>query len=310
MINRRISVFLILSMFTVGAIGQTVKKKPVSKTSAKKTVSKPIVPKTLLWEISGNGLREPSYLYGTMHVLCAEDARISENLKSSIKKAKKVYFEIDMDDMTEMMGGLKYMRMNDGVKLSDLLTKEEYARVEAAFKKSKTPMPMSMINRFKPALVSSLLGEQTMGCTQQKGMEQVIMKEANDNDKMILGLETIQFQSSLFDSIPYDKQAKELLSYIDSMDNYKGMTMEMVTAYKAQDLEKLEMLVSKSDPAMADYMDLMLYGRNRKWVQQMPYLMQEGTLLFAVGAGHLPGEQGVINLLRKRGYVVSPVVNK
>jgi uncharacterized protein len=310
MINRRILVFLILSMFTVGAIGQTVKKKPASKTSAKKTVSKPVVRKTLLWEISGNGLREPSYLYGTMHVLCAEDARISENLKSSIKKAKKVYFEIDMDDMTEMMGGLKYMRMNDGVKLSDLLTKEEYARVEAAFKKSKTPMPMSMINRFKPALVSSLLGEQSMGCTQQKGMEQVIMKEANDNDKMILGLETIQFQSSLFDSIPYDKQAKELLSYIDSMDNYKGMTMEMVNAYKAQDLDKLEMLVSKSDPAMADYMDLMLYGRNRKWVQQMPYLMNEGTLLFAVGAGHLPGEQGVINLLRKRGYVVSPLVNK
>lgn len=310
MIIRKTLLFLIFGMFTVGAISQTVKKRPTPRTTAKKTVAKPVVPKTLLWEISGNGLREPSYLYGTMHVLCAEDARVSENLKSSIKKAKRVYFEIDMDDMTEMMGGLKYMRMNDGVKLSDLLTKEEYARVEAAFKKSKTPMPMSMINRFKPALVSSLLGEQAMGCTQQKGMEQVIMKEANDNDKVIMGLETIQFQSSLFDSIPYEKQAKELLSYIDSMDNYKGMTMEMVSAYKAQDLEKLETLVSKSDPAMADYMDLMLYGRNRKWVQQMPTLMSEGTLLFAVGAGHLPGEQGVINLLRKRGYVVSPVINK
>ena len=168
---------------------------------------------------------------------------------------------------------------------------------------------MSMINRFKPALVSSLLGEQTMGCTQQKGMEQVIMKEATDNDKTILGLETIQFQSSLFDSIPYEKQAKELLKYVDSMDSYKGMTLEMVAAYKAQDLAKLEDLVSKSDPAMTDYLDLMLYGRNRKWVQQMPNLMMEGALLFAVGAGHLPGEQGVINLLRKKGFTLRPILN-
>lgn len=309
MILLKMLVVVFAGVFTFGAYSQTVKPKPINKPVQKKPVSKPNPPKTLLWEISGNGLREPSYLFGTMHLLCAEDAQLTERLKQVIRKSKKVYFEIDMDDMTEMMGGLKYMRMNDGVKLSDLLTKEEYERVEAAFKKSKTPMPMAMISRFKPALITSLLGEQSMGCTQQKGMEQVIMKAAIDLDKTIHGLETIQFQSSLFDSIPYEKQAKELVQYIDSMDNYKNSTREMVDAYKAQDLDKLEALVTKSDPSMLEYMDLMLYQRNRRWLVQMPTIMMEGTLLFAVGAGHLPGDQGVINLLRKKGFSVKPILN-
>jgi uncharacterized protein YbaP (TraB family) len=84
----------------------------------------------------------------------------------------------------------------------------------------------------------------------------------------------------------------------------------MVKAYREQNLELLDSLSNKSDPGMeADYMDLLLYGRNRHWVEQMPALMKENSLLFAVGAGHLPGEQGVINLLRKKGYKLTPMKN-
>src|SRR5687767_10211112 len=68
---------------------------------------------TLLWEISGNGLTSSSYLFGTMHILCAEDARLSDNLKRVIKDADLIYFEIDMDNMMEMLGALKYLKMND-----------------------------------------------------------------------------------------------------------------------------------------------------------------------------------------------------
>lgn len=317
MMVRRIFFIVMLTIVFAGAWSQTgsTKSGTAGKKPAARVTQKPAgkkadkSPKTLLWEISGNGLREPSYLFGTMHVLCADEASISDNLKSVIGRARKVYFEIDMDDMTEMMGALKYVKMNDGVKLSDLLTKDEYARVEAYFKKSKTPMPLSMINRFKPMFVSSLLGEQQMECPQKEGMEQLIMKEASKKDKTIMGLESVQFQATLFDSIPYETQAKELLNYIDSIDNYKKSTSEMVAVYKSQDLEKLDSMVRKSDPSLNSYMDLLLYGRNRKWVQQMPNIMMEGTLLFAVGAGHLPGEQGVINLLRQKGFTVKPIAN-
>ena len=148
-----------------------------------------------------------------------------------------------------------------------------------------------------------------MGCEKTKGMEQLIMTEASLHDKQIFGLESIQFQASLFDSIPYDRQAKDLIKYIDSMETYQKNTLEMVDVYRKQDLQKLDSLMLKSDPGMEEFMDLLLYSRNRKWVQQMPNIMMEGSLLFAVGAGHLPGEQGVINLLRKKGFTVTPMVN-
>jgi uncharacterized protein YbaP (TraB family) len=264
---------------------------------------------TLLWKISGNGLTRSSYLYGTMHVLCAEDATVSDSLKLAIKYSDQIYFELDMDNLGEMLGAMKYLRMNDGKKLSELLTKEEYARVEAYFKNNAVPLPLTMMNRFKPYFISSLIGEQMMACSQKNGMEELIMRESKQYRKEIRGLETTEFQASIFDSIPYEKQAKDLVNYIDSIDSYKEVNMEMVDVYREQNLEKMDSLMHKSDPGMDEYMDILLYGRNRHWVEQMPEIMKGRCILFAVGAGHLPGEQGVINLLRKKGYKVTPMGN-
>ncbi|HUP12452.1 MAG TPA: TraB/GumN family protein, partial [Niastella sp.] len=202
---------------------------------------------TLLWKISGNGLSRSSYLYGTMHVLCAGDATVSDSLKLAIKYADQIYFELDMDNMGEMLGAMKYLRMNDGKKLSELLTKEEYARVETYFKNNAVPLPLTMMNRFKPYFISSLIGEQMMTCSQKNGMEELIMRESKQYHKEIKGLETTEFQASIFDSIPYEKQAKDLVSYIDSIDSYKAVTMEMVEVYRQQDLERMDSLMHKSD---------------------------------------------------------------
>lgn len=300
-----------LSFLTLTAGAQPKKKNPAAKKvdAGQQVEKQQKTPGTLLWEVTGKDLKEPSYLFGTMHILCLEDAKLSDPLKKIIKDSKKIYFEIDMDDREQMMGALKYVRMNDGVKLSDLITKEEYARVEAYFKKKNLQIPLSMVNRFKPLFISSMLEEKMMECATQKGMEEQIMKEAKQYDKPILGLETVQFQAGIFDSIPYALQARDLITYIDSADKYKDNIKEMVAVYKKQDLDKMDSLTRKSDPGMEQYMDLLLYDRNKKWVQMMPYLMLEGRLLFAVGAGHLPGEKGVIALLKSKGYTVKPLKN-
>lgn len=287
-----------------------VKRAPTKVIAAKKPAVVAATPHTLLWKISGNGLRQPSYLFGTMHILCAGEIKLSDALQQVIDSSNRVYFEIDMDDMTQLMGALKYVRMNGDKKLSDLLTPEEYAKVENYFKQSKTPMPLSMLNRFKPYVVSSLISEQMMACEKTNGMEQMIMEKASEKSKPIEGLETAEFQAGLFDSIPYEKQAKDLVGYIDSIDSYKKVTRELVDVYRAQDLQRMDSLMLKSDPGMEEYMDLLLYGRNRKWARAMSFIMKEGTMLFAVGAGHLTGTQGLISLLRQQGYVVSPVPNK
>ena len=310
--------FMVICWVTMAGLGYSQTKKPAPvKTMAAKPATKPKGPvkpageNTLLWEISGNGLQKPSYLFGTMHILCDQDATLSPNLKKAIKDVQVIYFELDMDDMNELMGAVKYLRMNDGKKLSDLLTKEEYDRVDNYFKQHKMPMPLSFMNRFKPYFISSLIGEQVMTCDSDKknGMEQQIMKESRQYEKEIKGLETAEFQAGLFDSIPYDKQAKDLVTYVDSVDSYKQVTLEMVDVYRKQDLKRMDSLVQKSDPGMEKYMDLLLYGRNRRWVANMPGIMGPRSALFAVGAGHLGGEQGVINLLKKKGYTLTPMKN-
>ena len=306
-----------LFFFVVGlamaSMGYSQSKKDPVKTTASSTkkVKKPegLLTNTLLWEITGKGLKTPSYLFGTMHILCSEDANLSDNLKNIIRDCGQIYFEIDMDNMKELMGAMKYLRMNDGKKLSELLTAEEYEKVKNWFDNNRSMLPFSMMTRFKPFFISSLIGEQMMSCEQKNGMEQLIMKESKQYGKEIKGLETTEYQASIFDSIPYEKQAKDLVAYIDSIDNYKKTMLEMVDVYRKQDLGRMDSLMQKSDPGMMQYMDMLLYNRNRHWATQMPAIMNEMPTLFAVGAGHLPGEEGVINLLSKQGYEVNPVKN-
>ncbi|MFT3823483.1 MAG: TraB/GumN family protein [Chitinophagaceae bacterium] len=304
-------IYLILSLLLLAGNGKAQRTITKSARPAidNATYKKNSVNNTLLWEISGKGLKKPSYLFGTMHILCADDAQLSTGLKNIIKNSDVVYLELDMDNKEEILGAVEYLRMTDGTKLSDLLTKEEFARVENYFKTSKFPLPVFMLNRFKPYLVTALIGEQLMDCEKKNGMEERIMEETKLYSREIKGLETMKFQAGLFDSIPYEKQAKELMQYIDSLDNYRKVNQQMVDAYKTQNLEYMDELIHKSDPGLEEYLDLLVYSRNRNWVKQIPEIINNQSVLFAVGAGHLPGKQGVISLLRKQGYTVKPLKN-
>lgn len=299
----------VLSAASQPARSQSTTSKPAPKQSTAKKTAEQKLENTLLWEITGNGLKSPSYLFGTMHLLCADDARLSINLRKAIQEADRIYFEIDMDDFSQMMGAFKYMRMTDNTKLSDLLTKEEYTRVRTYFEKNRSVLPFAMMERFKPYMLTSLISESGMGCEKTNGMEMSIMQEAKQYDKEILGLETAEFQAGLFDSIPYTKQAKELLNYIDSIHNYKNSTADLVKVYREQNLQKMEDLTMKTEGGIGEYLDLLVYNRNRRWVTQLQSILQDKTTLIAVGAGHLPGDSGMINLLRMAGYTVKPLKN-
>jgi uncharacterized protein YbaP (TraB family) len=266
-------------------------------------------PHTLLWRISGKGINRPSYLFGTMHILCADDATLTDSLQHAIHTVDEVYFEINLSDIMGMVTAFQYMKMNDGKTLSDLLKPADYARVKAYFSSHPSPLPFSMLERFKPMLISGLIEEQGFGCATTDGMETKIMSALSQQDskKPIRGLETAAFQAGLFDSIPYAKQAKELIDYIDSADVNKKMMRKLADLYVQQDLDGLQALSDKDDPGMDEYMDLLLYDRNRKWARILDTLLPGKSLLIAVGAGHLPGNQGVIELLRKEGYTVEPV---
>jgi uncharacterized protein len=277
-------------------------------------VAQPGENNTLLWKISGNGLTKPSYLFGTIHMLCAGDAVLSDNLKKAISNADEIYFEVDLDNMFEMLFAMNKMKMNGDTTLQDLLSKEEYKKVKNYFESKGSMLPFSMLETYKPMLAASTLEQGSLPCESTAMMEQVIMEESKQYNKKIKGLETMSYQAGLLDSIPYKLQAEELVSYIDKENKSGGGEDEelnaMMKAYKDQDLQKLEELLKESDIGMSAYTDILLYHRNRNWVSKLKNLLPAKSLLIAVGAGHLPGEKGVINLLRKEGYTVTAVENK
>lgn len=267
---------------------------------------------TLLWKISGKGLSKPSYLFGTIHMLCEEDAVLSDNMKKAIKAADEVYLEIDLDNLMEMFGAMAKMKMTGDTTLQDLLSPEDYTLVKEYFESRSSMIPFSMLESFKPILAASTLEQSKLPCDNMAAMDQIVMQEAKDNDKEVKGLETMSYQAGMLDSIPYKMQAEQLVSYVKNNGKSDDGTemKDMLKAYNDQDLQKLEEMMTKADAGMSGFTELLLYNRNRNWVKKLNDLLPNKALVIAVGAGHLPGEQGVINLLRKEGYTVEPVENK
>jgi len=263
---------------------------------------------TLLWEVSGKGLKHPSFLFGTFHLLCKEDIQFSNQLKEAIKASDEIYMELDMDDPSILLSGMLYMNMKDGKKLADLYTPDEYKKLQAYFTDSLNT-PLILLQKAKPYFLVGLLYPKMMNCSSPAGVEEELLKIAKEDKKEIKGLETIQFQASVFDSIPYEWQAKELMKNIDSFSFYKKEFDDMVSLYKSQLLDSMQNMLVKSEFGSEQYEDLLLNDRNKKWVKELKEIMKNESVFTAVGAGHLTGEYGLISLLKKEGYTVVPLAN-
>jgi uncharacterized protein YbaP (TraB family) len=144
-----------------------------------------------------------------------------------------------------------------------------------------------------------------LGC-QPEGWEQAFMKMAAEKEMEVKGLEKVEEQIAVLDSIPNKVQADMFRKIMYNLDSAKHSFDEMVDIYKKQDLQTLyQMTVSDKD--FGEYDDIMLKQRNTNWIKVMAAAMKKIPSFFAVGAAHLPGNNGVISLLRKQGYKVTPV---
>ena len=264
---------------------------------------------SLLWQISGNGLQKPSYLFGTFHLMCKDDVQFSDQLKTAVANSATVYMELDMDDPALMLSGMMMMTMKGGKKLTDFYSKEEYKKIEIFFKDSLNA-PLSFLQTMKPFMLVALLYPKMMPCKTVSGVEEELMKLAKAQKKEIKGLETMELQAAVFDSIPYEEQAKELLKSIDSMELNRKNFDTMMRVYKSQRLSAIEALFNKSELGMHNHEDILLTKRNLNWVEQFGDIAKKENVFIAVGTGHLVGDNGLISLLRKKGYKVLPLQNR
>lgn len=258
----------------------------------------------LLWQVSGNGLEKPSYLYGTVHIICASDFKISNQLKTSLNNAEKLFLEVDMDDPAMNMKMLQLSLLKDK-KLSDFFSEADYNRLNAFFKDS-IGMPLALLNTMKPFVLFSMLTLKTVPCQTQESYEMTLVKMAKEQNKEVLGLETIEDQMKVFDDMADSTQAQMLMRYVDEFQKQKDEFKAMIDLYKAEDLDGLYRQIMAS-PDMNGAEDILLFNRNNSWIPVIEKAMKEGPTLFAVGAGHLAGNKGIIQLLRDRGYTVASV---
>jgi len=267
----------------------------------------------LLWKIEDPKNKEiKSYLFGTIHLIGKYDFILRDEVKTALDNCKSTIFELNMDDMndmTKMMGIMMKANMNGDSTLKDLISKEDYNLVNDFF--SKEGIPLVMFEKMKPMFISSLIMGPMSGNEKEEmvSYEMELLKIAKEKQKKIDGLETFEYQLGIFDIIPYSLQAKLLVEAVKSTKDTTSdnQLVDMIAAYKNQDLQKLQVLMNSDTKELGDYTKLLLDDRNKNWVPIIKTKIAEPTF-FAVGAGHLAGENGVISLLRKAGLKVTPVI--
>ena len=259
---------------------------------------------SLLWKISGNSLKEPSYIFGTFHLMCKDQFTISDTLKATLLNTTQFYGELDMDDPTLQQQMMQLIAMPNRT-LESYMTAEKFRVCDSVYK-TITGMSLKSFNQFKPFMSVSFLTIKTVPCSNFVQPETELMNLAKANKKEILGLETVAEQLNAIDMEPIDSQVVALQKMVLHFDSTKATMKEMMDMYQKKDPEILfQYIQKKGTDGLSE--KALLVDRNIKWAPKMKSIMQEKSSFFAVGAGHLGGKTGVLALLCKLGYRVEPI---
>lgn len=270
----------------------------------------------LMYKIEGNGLKEPSYIFGTHHLVNLSVLDGIKGYHQAFDSTKQIVGEIDMttDRMALGMKMQPYMMANADSTLSKVIAPDDFARINVEFKKY-APIPgmdLSMLEPMKPMVVSTMV---SVGIIKDK------LKDFNENEqldtyfqetgvkegKKIVALETPEQQAQiLYCTTPIAEQAKNLIEMLDKPEELVEVSEKLNNSYINHNLQDLYNLSRDSD-SNPEFMVKLLDNRNADWLTKLPAIMSEAPSFIAVGALHLPGENGVLEGLKKAGYTVTPV---
>ena len=272
----------------------------------------------LLWKVSGNGLDKPSYLFGTYHLASLSIKDSIAALPQVQQDVQQVYGEIVMADMMKpetLMQMQQQMMLPADTTLKSLFSPAEFETITQAVQEY-LKVDIALLDRMKPAALMQQLTvmfylKHTPGYNPQEQLDASFQQDATKAGKKVGGLETVQSQMDILFNKPLRRQAEDLYCFLSDPAKAERQAKELIAAYAAQDLDTVLRLMeekegTKCDPTPEEMAQL-LYDRNHNWAKQMPALMQSMPTLFVVGAGHLPGEQGLLALLKAQGYTVEPM---
>lgn len=278
----------------------------------------------LLYKISGKDIKKPSYIVGTFHLAPASFVDSIPGLRAAMDESEQVCGELEMKDALSPEGIQKVtaaMMLQDGKTIKDILSADEMNRLNAYLRDLLTidltnPMLEQQMGKMTPAAIGQQLVllayfKKTPASNPQDRIDNSFQKYAQEKQKPIIGLETLDFQiNTSFKGMTIDRQKELLLCMVDNPKYYEQMLDEMSAAYFSLNLNKLKELKDEKENNQCDSTpeeEEELGKRNRDWITKMPAIMSAKSTLFHVGAYHLPGDNGVLKLLSDAGYTVEAV---
>jgi len=265
---------------------------------------------SLCWRISGNGLKHPAYLYGTMHVSDRRVFNFGDKVNKAFAESKAYAMELDPEKAMSLTT-LTKMMMTDGTKISKLIPDSDYHFLDSMMRVS-TGMGMALYNTMEPIIVSTILDEFGMGISKMdttetkmdEEMDLYFYKNAKKDKKKVIGIETVDEQIGAMHSLNYQEQADLLVQSIEDIKKGpKSSDMDLMQYYIAQNLDSL-LSMNDKQPMPPKLYKALITDRNIRMADRIDLFIHKLPTFIAVGALHLPGPDGVISLLRKKGYTV------
>jgi uncharacterized protein YbaP (TraB family) len=266
---------------------------------------------SLLWKVSGNELTNPSYLYGTMHLLCDKSNSEKAKVQSAIDASKQLYLEVDMFNPEQSKDMLSLLA--NEVKIKDLDDVEKKQQLLTLTEKHLGMKGALIENTNLLTLFSMLAYMTTDSCAMPSSVEDILESKFNHDRSKIAGLETLAQQIQFIKDSEVASIDNTIIA-LEEFEEMKVMLKDLNNLYMSENITDLySMMITPSDLYTQSYidkmMDVLLVQRNKNWVIQIPVIAIENPTFFGVGAGHLPGKNGVINLLREAGYSVEAVMD-
>lgn len=263
-------------------------------------------PKALIWKITKSDIKQTSYLMGTIHISDSDVLDFFNKYRTStFDSCELVALEINLDAAV-FEGIFEMLVASPDYQITDYLSNEDYEKL-SAWLKNEHGMKLSRFEKIKPIFFYFLINDFGPGSNDQVFLDAYIYNLAKETNKEQVGLERAIDQVSAFDDIPYKDQFDLLLASLDSKKQNTKAYNKLLKAYLKQDLAKLEKNLSGEMPH--SFYEKLIKNRNLNMLEAMLPLIDEKSTFVAVGAGHLIGEDGLIQLLRNKGYKLTPVSN-
>ena len=213
-----------------------------------------------------------------------------------------------MDDPSMQMKMMKGMYLKNGKTLKDFVSEEDYKTIDSLFI-NNMGMSVKMMENVKPFFLSSMFYPKMLDCPMQS-FELELTKIAKEQKEEIYGLETIEEQIKVFDDIPLEDQYADLIRMAENnLEDDKDIFAKMLKVYKEENITALlDMMDDDKNKTVSNHQDKLLNERNENWISKIGEYAKDQPTFFGVGAGHLAGDNGVINLLRDAGYTVTAIV--